>query len=122
MKKTLVMLLMLALTGAAFGQSQQEMDYADLQAVKETARHVSKFNLTCHRNVDCHVLPMGEMACGGPSEYLIASTVNPRFEVISHLAKISIELERQYNLNYEVVSTCIAIEPPRVRCVRRKCR
>jgi hypothetical protein len=86
---------------------------------QEIVTYITGFS--CNASVGCQYLVFGEKACGGPKEYLVFPTsVNLSFLT----AKVNEynALEKQYNIDNNIVSDCMAVVPPvNVGCVNGKC-
>lgn len=76
----------------------------------------------CETSVDCASAPTGSRACGGPNGYIVYSIKSLNVEKIRTLAKKTVELEQQYNLENMMISICSFVLPPTVTCnASKKC-
>jgi hypothetical protein len=118
---SLYLILFSSLPTLAQSRSQQR-EYISILSLYASAKSLAREDLRCHSSNDCQVLPLGAMACGGPQDFLIASTHNQNLEEIKFLAHRTEVREHQYNLDWQVVSVCVMRMPPVASCINRYCR
>ena len=78
-------------------------------------------NTQCDTTAQCKVMPVGSKACGGPSDYVVYSTKSAKEGQVSSLAKQITTLEKAYNTQNEMMSTCQHLTSPSTQCVENKC-
>jgi hypothetical protein len=100
--------------------TNQSFDLVSLQQErKNILNYIATF--TCDENATCSIIAFGSKACGGPQEFLVfPSTVNLNF--LTEKVNNYNALENAYNLTYNIVSDCLAVQPPdNVGCVEGVC-
>lgn len=121
--KILIVIVTLIFSLSAFTQSaRQRMDRAEIDHLVIMAKHLARKDLSCMHASDCHILPIGSRACGGPSDYLKTSRFNVNLHEIERIASRATHKEERYNERYRVVSPCTVMLPPEPNCVKRQCR
>jgi hypothetical protein len=70
----------------------------------------------CSVDGDCRALPMGALACGGPSEYLPYSIRGTDEGALSRLSADHQRLSAELNAQRQAVGPCIALVPPTPTC------
>ena len=78
-------------------------------------------NLTCNFDSDCRALAFGHKPCGGPSGYIIVSTINRHFAEMQELAVLSEVLGERYSRDNNLSSNCRLLLVPPVACSENKC-
>ena len=122
MKSLLLFALVLTST-SVFANSGGSADSIKRSMAKNMAAMVElNQNLSCRNDRDCDVIAVGARACGGPSGFIIVSSLNPKLEQLSERARLSSQLEREYNARAGVISICSIKRAPEVGCVRNACR
>jgi len=71
----------------------------------------------CETNIQCTSIPVGHRACGGPTGYIIYSTLNTNKNKLIKLSEIHMELSRKFTRGFSI---CIYERPPYVEC-NNKC-
>ena len=122
--KTFLLIFSLLLSTQAFSQTRKtlEADYKAILALFEATKSLSKAQLGCQSSRDCKAIALGNRACGGPSDYLIASLLNNNFKEILTLAKVTQNIERRFNIDNQVVSICIVERAPTLECIENLCQ
>lgn len=120
MKHLLIALLILP--SFSFAQSsQQEIDWAAIQKLSAATHALATTDLSCSEDSDCLVMPMGTTACGSPSDYIMTSRNNWNLKEVRKLSRLVTLKEHQFNVRYDVISTCEYLMPPEVTCRENKC-
>ncbi|WP_022979453.1 hypothetical protein [Ideonella sp. B508-1] len=70
----------------------------------------------CSADMHCRSLPVGARACGGPSRYLVWSTLVNREDELKALAAQVTEQEKARNAASGRMSTCEVLADPGARC------
>jgi len=97
------------------GGLQFEMRDIRLQMEREIG------DAAARRPEQCHVVPLGAKACGGPQDYLIYSSAISDGRKLQELARQYAEAEEKYNRVTGAASTCSHVMPPRVQLDKGKC-
>ena len=114
MKKIATLLLFLGfMPTSAFAATSSE----SIKAIYESIHVINSLDLSCQNDSDCRALPVGNWACGGPSGYIVASIHNENFPLLQSLAKVSQQMAREYNRENSIISTCVLIAAPEIKCV-----
>lgn len=90
-------------------------------AIIAAVKVLSNAELQCQTDQDCMAIPVGNKACGGPSDYIIASKVNQNINEIQTLARLSEDKEHIYNVENRIISNCMIEMPPKTACAKSKC-
>ena len=104
---------------ATYPQPAQSKDIKLLDSLRTSATLLAKSSQSCATDHDCQTIALGSRACGGPSSYLIIGSATKYQHLVRMLAKEIKALERQ--ANRDTFSTCVALQPPKVRCQEHKC-
>ena len=75
----------------------------------------------CANLVHCRVLALGARPCGGPSEYLVYSSLTANREALEAKAYEYSFLEEEVNRSKTAVGSCEVLPPPRATCVDGRC-
>jgi len=80
-------------------------------------------NRYCESNSDCAVLPVGERACGGPSNYVVYSTQVGEESIaqLRLLAERSKQLAKQMNQKSQLMGICQVLPAVSVHCLKNEC-
>jgi len=79
-------------------------------------------NLACDGDSQCEVLEVGERHCGGPSGYLVVSTINPKLaEVKAKIAQYT-RAEKEMNAANPPLTCTDVPKPPSTLCKAGKCQ
>jgi hypothetical protein len=121
--KLLISLLILLSANSTYAQfSQEQRDRIALQKLSAKLHEMAEANLSCEADSDCLLYPAGSKACGGPTQYIIASTKNEYLPYVEYLAKLLTEKEHQFNARYHVISDCSLRMPPVPVCEAKICK
>ena len=122
--KILLSGIILALSASAIADETQTraQAYQSIQALTNATKALAQADLSCKDAVDCTVIGLGDRACGGVSEYMIASLKNANIEEIQYLANRTQEREAEYNGIYAVISICSIEMPPAFACNEGTCQ
>ena len=102
----------------AFAASPRPLPTNPVDPLLETIEILSAQDLSCQSAHDCRSLAIGSRACGGPSTYVVVSTLNSTFSIMRNLADLSVKLESDYNREHGVVSVCVLAPLPLFGCSR----
>ncbi len=100
--------------------SEKEVSVNDIKTAKKELNALIA-NTQCDTSAQCKVMPVGSKACGGPSDYVVYSTKAANEGQVSSLAKQITALEKAYNTQNEMMSTCQHLTAPSTQCVENKC-
>lgn len=121
--KSLILFALVLSSTSAFSATGGSVDTIKRSMAKNMAAMVElNQNLSCRNDRDCDVIPVGARACGGPSGFIIVSELNPRLEQLNERARLSTQLEREYNARAGIMSICAIKRAPEVGCVRNTCK
>jgi hypothetical protein len=101
-------------------QISQSFDLVSLQQERQNILdYIATF--TCGESTTCNTIAFGRKACGGPQEFLVfPSSVDINY--LTALVNNYNLLENSYNLTYNIVSNCLAVQPPEnIGCVEGVC-
>jgi hypothetical protein len=99
----------------------QKADWAQIVAIENEAKALVD-TTGCANSGECRTAPVGSRACGGPRYYLVyCSRTTDSAALFAKIAAVS-DAERQYNVNYKIVSTCEFQLPPTVALSGGSCR
>lgn len=93
----------------------------DISSLNDSMKNLNG-DLSCTQDTDCEAVAYGSRACGGPSGYIVASTLNAHYDEILDLADKLTEKEMQYNVINNIISTCEFMMPPTPHCVSNTCQ
>jgi len=101
------------ITGMYLGDNEQ------LQSITYVSDLIDKLigDAKCETNSQCTSIPVGHRACGGPSSYIVYSTLNTNKNKLMKLSEIHMELSRKFTRGFSI---CIYESPPIVVC-NNKC-
>ncbi|HXH30373.1 MAG TPA: hypothetical protein VNJ01_06150 [Bacteriovoracaceae bacterium] len=123
MKFLTLSMFALTLTTGAWAQSgNQVRDRAAIDQLFSTTKGLSASDLSCSKTTDCTAMELGSKACGGPSDFVVASKKNKNLEEVSYLAQRTVDRENDYNVSYNVISDCMLRLPPEVSCQANVCK
>lgn len=97
------------------GGLQSEMQEIRLLMAREVG------DASAQRIEQCHAIPVGSKACGGPQSFVIYSTAVSNEHKLQELARQYTEAEEKYNRVTQAMSTCSYITPPEVYLESGKC-
>lgn len=100
--------------------NEQEITLAHLEQEMKKI-HILIAAGSCETASNCHYMPYGSKACGGPQGYLIYSS-NVDEEELEALVKSYTKKEDLYNRLHGIMSDCsIPIPPEKLDCQEGKC-
>ena len=76
---------------------------------------------SCTASFQCKVLEVGQRACGGPSRYVVYSTLNTEQEKAEQLAQQINVLEADNNKN-KGLTDCLPVLPVQALCINQTCQ
>ena len=97
------------------GGLQSEMQEIRLLIAREVG------DTSAQRIEQCHVVPVGSKACGGPQSFVIYSTAVSNERKLQELARQYTEAEEKYNRVTQAMGTCSYAIPPEVHLENGKC-
>jgi hypothetical protein len=109
--------LLLALAGCGGGSSAlQEASLETRIAALDVEVKTRIGPAVCSLDSDCRALPMGALACGGPSEYLPYSIRGTDEGALARLSADHQRLSAELSAQRQAVGPCIALAPPAAVC------
>lgn len=81
-----------------------------------------QIDLSCSVDSDCEGLTYGSRACGGPSQAIVVSKLNPKYPDIIALANQITQQEHAYNQATGAISICSYLMAPVPHCVSNSCQ
>ena len=76
---------------------------------------------SCTASFQCKVLEVGQRACGGPSRYVVYSTLNTEQEKVEQLAQQINALEADNNKS-NGLTDCLPVLPVQALCISQTCQ
>lgn len=76
---------------------------------------------SCTASFQCKVLEVGQRACGGPSRYVIYSTLNTTQEAVEQQAAQVTKQEQLANEN-GTANDCLPVLPVQALCIDKQCQ
>lgn len=76
---------------------------------------------SCTASFQCKVLEVGQRACGGPSRYVVYSTLNTEQEKVEQLAQQINALEAENNKR-NGLTDCLPVLPVQALCISQTCQ
>ncbi|HEA17687.1 MAG TPA: hypothetical protein ENH88_14850 [Pseudoalteromonas prydzensis] len=76
---------------------------------------------SCTASFQCKVLEVGQRACGGPSRYMVYSTLNTEQEKAEQLAQQINALEADNNKS-NGLTDCLPVLPVQALCINQTCQ
>lgn len=76
---------------------------------------------SCTASFQCKVLEVGQRACGGPSHYVVYSTLNTEQERAEQLAQQINALEAENNKS-NGLTDCLPVLPVQALCINQTCQ
>lgn len=109
--------VLLACAASACGSAPAATDSAGLlhQIQAQAA------DLACDTSQQCHALPVGAKACGGPESYLPWSSKRQDGSALRELAARHAALRRADNAKSGMLSNCLALPEPGASCQAGRC-
>jgi hypothetical protein len=81
-----------------------------------------ELNLSCAQDTDCQYLPLGHKICGGPSDYLLVSKLDPNLSLIekklNQLTDKDLDLQKMIK---NILGTCDYLTAPETKCENQVC-
>ena len=105
-----VIILVILLGAGYYFYAGGNVSEQQLQVLRERIRHVSNTQAT--RLEQCHVMPMGSKACGGPTGYVVYSSETTDEERLKNVVDEYTELQEQRNAEQNAVSDCMVLPKP----------
>ncbi|MEA5461153.1 hypothetical protein VB796_18970 [Arcicella sp. LKC2W] len=93
------------------------------QQLANLATEIETFakNKACAGGDDCKVMAMGARPCGGPSKFIIYALSKTDEKQLTEKITAYTNLEKELNIKYNRMGTCIALTPPTVDCLNGIC-
>jgi hypothetical protein len=116
--RSLAPLLLFGLVIISSGCNSQANDQ-----MKDLSRSISEMtnDLSCDNNSHCKSIGYGDKPCGGFTSYLPYSTkTTDEADLIKKVEKFN-ALDKQKNVNNDMVSTCDILLKPHYACQQGKC-
>ena len=76
---------------------------------------------SCTASFQCKVLEVGQRACGGPSRYVVYSTLNTEQEKVEQLTQQINALEADNNKS-NGLTDCLPVIPVQALCINQTCQ
>lgn len=88
----------------------------------ELDRLLQENKAACKVSFDCVAVPLGEKACGGPTEYVVMSQATQKkiADAISDLTKMITQLDHEAHSG-GIAGTCDVVEKPELACRAGTC-
>lgn len=115
------MVTLLAALSLGSACSSNERDEAALQGRIEVIETEIKTRIgaaLCTADSDCRALPIGALACGGPSRFLPYSIQNTDEGPLGRLSEDHRRLSAELVALRGTVGPCVALETPQAHCER----
>jgi hypothetical protein len=91
----------------------QKADWAQIVALEDQAKALVKTD-GCASVGECKTAPVGSRACGGPRYYLVYCSASTDSAALYRKLDAVAAAEREYNVRYQIASTCEFRSPPQV--------
>jgi hypothetical protein len=91
----------------------QKTDWDQIVALENAAKALAKTD-GCSSAGECRTAPVGSRACGGPRYYLVYCSRTTDSAALFRKLDAVAAAEREFNVRYQIVSTCEFRLPPRV--------
>ncbi|WP_404341589.1 hypothetical protein [Pseudoalteromonas mariniglutinosa] len=111
---------MMMLSGCMSTATYKQTNNADLDELNDQLKQ-SVSNIGCTASFQCKVLEVGERACGGPSRYLVYSTLHTQQQQAEQLAKQVTNLEQRTEQPINR-NDCSPVLPIQALCIAQKCQ
>jgi hypothetical protein len=98
----------------------QKADWAQIVALEDQAKGLVKTD-GCSSSGECRTAPVGSRACGGPRYYLVYCSRTTDSAALFRKLDAVAAAEREFNVKYQVVSTCEFRTPPKVALSGASC-
>lgn len=105
-----------------FSCEKEQLTAKDLLAeMKSISARIDLITDTgCEATTSCKAVPVGKKACGGPTHYIIYSTVSSEDELTKLISRYN-KLNEQYNKESGLISNCAIETPPMLNCISGEC-
>jgi hypothetical protein len=104
--------------------SETKNQAAQLESLQLKEQSIKDYiaSFTCTENSSCAIIAFGSKACGGPKEFLVYST-SLNVNYLEQQVAAYNEQEANYNMQFNIVSDCLAVQPPEnIGCVNGVCK
>lgn len=99
----------------------QKADWEQIVALENQAKALVKAD-GCSSTGECRTAPVGSRACGGPRYYLVYCSRTTDSAALFRKLDAVAQAERDYNVRYNLVSTCEFRMPPTVALSGGSCQ
>lgn len=106
---------------SSFTSAKTEELPDDLILLKSQVFDFANSDLMCGATEDCAVLPIGYKACGGPSQYIVASRKSINFETLKLHIKKYLKADQHWQESQNQGSICDVTPKIQVECRKSKC-
>jgi hypothetical protein len=98
----------------------QKADWAQVVSIEDQAKALVKTD-GCASVGECKTAPVGSRACGGPRYYLVYCSASTDSAALYRKLDAVAAAEREYNVKYQIASTCEFRMPPQVALTGGSC-
>ena len=91
----------------------QKADWGQIVSLENEAKALVKGG-GCSSGGECRTAPVGSRACGGPRYYLVYCSRTTDSTALFRKLDAVATAEREYNVKYRIMSTCIFRLPPKI--------
>ncbi|HJP60438.1 MAG TPA: hypothetical protein VJ865_10575 [Gemmatimonadaceae bacterium] len=99
----------------------QKADWDQITALENQAKALVKAD-GCASAAQCRTAPVGSRGCGGPRYYLVYCAKTTDSAALYKKLEAIATAEHEYNVRYQIGSTCEFRMPPRVALVGSSCQ
>jgi hypothetical protein len=99
----------------------QKADWEQIVALEDQAKALVKAD-GCTSAGECRTAPVGSRACGGPRYYLVYCSRTTDSAALFRKLDAVAQAERDFNVRYNIVSTCEFRMPPTVALSGGSCQ
>lgn len=99
----------------------QKADWEQVVALENQAKALLKAD-GCSSTGECRTAPVGSRACGGPRYYLVYCSRTTDSAALFRKLDAVAQAERDYNVRYNIASTCEFRMPPTVALSGGSCQ
>lgn len=78
-------------------------------------------DLRCTADTDCDYVELGAKPCGGPRSYIVFSKKSEKASAVKRKAGEFTALDKKINEAEQMMSDCMAVLPPELRCSNSLC-
>jgi len=104
------------------GENKGKVTAAEISSLYAEIEELSQVNLACTTEADCEAIGLGAKACGGPTKYIVVSTLNPELPQVDALVTELDQKERAFNSEHGLMSTCEALTERMPVCQQNICQ